>query len=85
MKSLRVLGTTLLLLSFMSCGWSATDKDITAMEDQRSAALKAEETLQKKERELKTLKQNVEQAKARKAAAEAELEKVKKALAERGN
>jgi ATP-dependent exoDNAse (exonuclease V) alpha subunit len=85
MKLLTILGATALLLSTTSCGWKATDQEIKTMEDQRSAALKAEETLQNKERELKTLTQDVEQAKAKKAAAEAELEKVKKALAERGN
>jgi peptidoglycan hydrolase CwlO-like protein len=71
-----ILAALILMMTMFSCG-GITPEQITQMEDQREAALKAEETLQKNNTELDKLKREVEQAKSKKEAAEAELNRVK--------
>ena len=83
MKIKKTIFTALFIVSMVSCGWKATEQDIKTMEDTRSAALKAESTKAKKDAELRKLKQEIEAAKARKAAAEKELGKVKDELSKR--
>lgn len=70
-----ILAALILLVSMMSCG-GITPEQIDQMENQRAAALKAEETLNKNKMELDKLKREVEQAKSKKEAAENELNRV---------
>lgn len=83
MKSKRTIFTALFIFSMVSCGWNATKQDIKTMEDTRTAALKAEDTANKKNIELGKLKKEVEAAQAKKKAADKELNKVKSELSRR--
>ncbi len=75
-----MLTASILVLSLFSCGWKPTQEDIKVMETERSAALKAESDIQKKETELRATKAKHAKAKAKAEAAQAELERVQKEL-----
>ena len=84
MKLKTLIGVSAFVIMATSCGWSPTSAQIKTMEDTRAAALKAEQTKNKKLQELNDLKAKVSQSQAKKAAAEAELKKVQDELARRG-
>lgn len=85
MKIKQLALVSVLLIATVSCGWSASEQEIKAMEDARSAALKAQKTENERKAELRKLQQEVEAAKARKAAAEREKKKVEDELAKRAS
>ncbi len=85
MKIKQIAMAAILLSAVMSCGWKATEQDIKAMEDAKSAAIKADNTDKAAKAELRKLKQELEAAKAKKAAAEREQQKVKDELAKRAS
>ena len=66
--SLKVITIVVLAsMTLFSCGWKATQDDINKLEEQRSATLKAEETLVKKNQELEKTKREVEVEKNKRA------------------
>lgn len=85
MKIKQIAVAGLLLIAMMSCSWKPTDQEIKTMEDARAAAMKAKKTDDERKTELRKLQQEIEAAKAKKAAAERENQKVKDELAKRAS
>jgi hypothetical protein len=81
--SLKVITIVVLAsMTLFSCGWKATQDDINKLEEQRSATLKAEETLVKKNQELEKTKREVEVEKNKRDDAQREYDRVVKDLAQ---
>ncbi|RMH61750.1 MAG: hypothetical protein D6677_11115 [Calditrichaeota bacterium] len=75
MGLLLVLG-----LSLTSCGWKASEEEIQTLEETRAAALDAEKAYQDKKAEADDLQRQVDAKKAELKKAQAEKEKVSKAV-----